>query len=287
MEMTRLRENIQLQNEREKNTDMKKQRVISSISYFMHHISYLSRKSLRFTLIEFLVVIAIIAILAGMLLPALKSAREKARAVACVSKLKQLGLGVNSYVMDNREYFFTANTENGKKWWVELLYPYVGNDCGTGDTGYKNTFTPNTIWQCPSNRGQEKNLMRISYGYNSLLFGGTDYAHASGWQSIQLPIKSSMIRHPSRQMILCDSWTGFQTIEKRSAGYPSIEDIQYIALRHSKRSNLVYFGGNVNPEDIYRTLWTHPKFYPVNCDLMNADRYYDNGITTIDYSPYN
>jgi len=43
----------------------------------------------------------------------------------------------------------------------------------------------------------------------------------------------------------------------------------------------------VNPEDIYRTLWTHPKFYPVNCDLMNADRYYDNGIAAIDYSPYN
>jgi prepilin-type N-terminal cleavage/methylation domain-containing protein/prepilin-type processing-associated H-X9-DG protein len=83
-----------------------------------------------FTLIELLVVIAIIAILAAILFPVFAQAREKARAISCLSNLKQLALADRMYMEDYDEmvlpdylYYNKALTEI--EYYPDIVYPYV------------------------------------------------------------------------------------------------------------------------------------------------------------------
>jgi prepilin-type N-terminal cleavage/methylation domain-containing protein/prepilin-type processing-associated H-X9-DG protein len=97
-----------------------------------------------FTLIELLVVIAIIAILAAILFPVFAQARSRARAISCVSSIKQWGTATMMYIQDYDEKFpkffrtipnynpkagFTYETgwHSGGYYWHESIYPYIKN----------------------------------------------------------------------------------------------------------------------------------------------------------------
>jgi prepilin-type N-terminal cleavage/methylation domain-containing protein/prepilin-type processing-associated H-X9-DG protein len=120
----------------------------------MSHRTTTTRSSSAFTLIELLVVIAIIAILAAILFPVFAQAREKARAISCLSNEKQIGLGVLQYQEDYDEKNPGGlNGYGSGSGWAGQIYPYVKSTqvflcpSDTGDTtaGVANTFaTPVT-----------------------------------------------------------------------------------------------------------------------------------------------
>jgi prepilin-type processing-associated H-X9-DG protein len=92
------------------------------------------RKGLEgFTLLELLIVIAIIMLLAAILFPVFARARENARRASCQSNLHQIGLAMTQYVQDNDGRYPTVlgdkdpdDTTQGT-WWPEKIYPYVKN----------------------------------------------------------------------------------------------------------------------------------------------------------------
>lgn len=118
-----------------------------------------------FTLIELLVVISIIALLISILLPALGSARESARAVACGSNMRQLTLAGLIYAEENDGIVVPAKVTNNITW-EQVIAPYMGLD-----SSIEKYVRPPGPYACPSSEAITQGGSFSDYGKNWYMNG--------------------------------------------------------------------------------------------------------------------
>ena len=254
------------------------------------------KRSNGFTLIELLVVIAIIAILAAILFPVFAQAREKARAIACISNLKQIGTAQAMYIQDYDETLGDLETgaitgdacrgTDGKSGtlWSGYLQPYIKNmgvmfcpsagysvqPTATQDTPCGNRFNFTGMYYSAIDRSQISLGVNIDCtvewnGYGCTIYG--DDAHCSSMFTL------AQFQNPSSMVMYGDSVPAPPSIRGGRGAKawfidpqrnPAIHEIGGMSNRHNLGTNIAL-------------LDSHAKFYANSSHLVVPEEFYSNG----------
>lgn len=221
-------------------------------------------KHTRFTLIELLVTIAVIAILAGMLLPALNSARSKARAISCSSNLKQIGTACAMYANDNDGFTVPAYQipPSGSIFalsayaWIGRIGKYLGDNRKNAEENFDLSRMPVLlkVMVCP------EVPTRFGYGHNGRGMG----MQLTGVSGETSPLGRNFIARASHyintstKLLIADNYMPRKSASENQSSYDALlnfNDSSYsgwgwgaLEYRHpGLRANVLFLGGNVGP----------------------------------------
>ena len=205
-------------------------------------------RKLFFSLIELLVTIAVIAILTGLLLPTLNSARQKAHAISCTGNLKQFGTAMAIYA-DNHDGWSVSNPSDTDNWTFNSDFRRNLGEAEDGTSFFRSAIL------CPSSVAVPNNQQTYVRGNRKAPF--KSYAmnrYDANWKSNSWyrdnTYRISEIMEPARAYLFCDAGIQFMTQlvnPYNEQGYFSKDEQSFIsapAVRHMRGYNILHWAGN-------------------------------------------